>query len=183
MQEEKIKELLNELADRTIEPVRDGLDEDIKRRIPQSLAPHRGGWDTINIIIDLRVSRLAAAAVIIITMVLLANFFGNRDSAGEGIYQDSKLLIKYLGGKGTRGSPDLSEAEMSGFYRSLAERGREVTYYGGSIDPADKDAVLMHWKLPDGSYKVIFNNLRIEVVSAEDLVRLQARMLQNKSNR
>ncbi len=182
MTEEKLKGLLNELADGTVEPVRDGFNEDIKRQIPQSLVPHRGGWDTINIIIDLRVSRLAAAAVIIITMVLLANFFGGRDSAGDDIYQDSKLLIKrYLEGEGATGGDSL--AEMSRFYEYLVDGGKQVTYYGGSIDPQDKEAVLIHWKLSDGSYKVIFNDLRIKVVSAEELIELQAQMLQKKAKR
>lgn len=182
MTEEKLKGLLNELADGTVEPVRDGLNDDIKRQIPQSLMPHRGGWDTINIIIDLRVSRLAAAAVIIITMVLLASFFGGRDSAVGDIYQDSKLLIKrYLEGEEAAGGDSL--ADMARFYEYLVDGSRQVTYYGGSTDPADKDAVLIHWKLSDGSYKVIFNNLRIKIVSAEELIKLQAQMLQKKSKR
>ena len=95
MREEKLKELLNELADATVEPVRPGLTEDIKRQIPQRLRPHRGGMDTINIIIDLRINKLAAAAAIIITVALCANFLGGQGPAGEGIYQDSKLLAKY----------------------------------------------------------------------------------------
>ena len=69
MREEKLEKLLNELADATAEQPRPGLAEDIRRRIPQQLSPHRGRMDTINIIIDLRISRLAAAAAIIITMI------------------------------------------------------------------------------------------------------------------
>ncbi len=162
MTEEKLKELLNGLADATAEPVRDGLNEDIKCRIPQSLVPHRGGWDTINIIIDLRVSRLAAAAVIIITTVLLASLFGSRDSAGEGIYQDSKLLIKYcLGGEDAHRSDVL----MSKLGEALAQQGREVVYYDNKPDPEDRYAVVMHWKLPDGRYGVIFGDLTTKTVS------------------
>jgi hypothetical protein len=177
MTEEKLKELLNGLAAATTEPVRDGLNEDIKRRIPQSLAPHRGGWDTINIIIDLRVSRLAAAAVIILTTVLLANLFGSRDSAGEGIYQNSKLLIKYcLEGEGAHRSDVLSRLG-----EALAQQGREVVYYDNKPDPEDRYAVVMHWKLPDGRYSVIFSDLTTKTVSSDTLIKLQAQMLQKNA--
>lgn len=181
MTEEKLKELLNELADGTAEPVRDGLSEDIKRRIPQSLAPHRGGRDTINIIIDLRISRLAAAAAIIITIVLLASFFSSRDSAGKGIYQDSKLLIGYiLGGEYAHRSDVL--AGLSKLRDTLVQQGREVVYYDNKPDPEDNYAVIMYWKLPDGRYGVIFGDLTTKTVSPDILIMLQARMLQKEAN-
>ena len=94
--QEYLKKALNELAQRTAEPVRPGLAEDIKHRIPQQLSPHRGRMDTINIMIDLRVGKLTAAAVIIITMVLCARFFDGQYSTCEGIFQDSKMLVKYF---------------------------------------------------------------------------------------
>lgn len=180
MTDEKLKELLNTVADTTGGPAPSGLNEDIKRQIPQTLALHRGGWDTINIIIDLRVSKLAAAAVIIVTMVLLAGVFGERSSADGDIYQDGKLLINYcLKGEGASTSNVL--AGMSRFYEYLIYRGKEVTYYGDNINPADKDALLLHWKLADGNYRVIFSDLRIESVAPEQLIKLQARMLQKKT--
>jgi len=179
MKEEKLGKLLNELGERTVEPVRPGLAEDIKHQIPHSLVPHRGSMDTINIIIDLRISKLAAAAVIIITMILLANFFGGRDSIGNGIYQDSKLLIKYcLGGVGK--SNMLAGRSK---YEYLVHQGKDVVYYGDSIDPEDGNAVLMQWKLSDDKYKIIFGDLREKEVSAEELIELQARMLQRKTGR
>jgi len=180
MTEEKLKELLNELADGTAGPVRDGLNEDIKRRIPQTPAPHRGGWDTINIIIDLRVSRLAAAAVIVLTMVLLANLFSSRDSAAKGIYQDSKLLIKYcLQGEGAHRSDVL--AGLSKLRDTLVQQGREVVYYDNKPDPEDSYAVIMCWKLPDSRYGVIFGDLTTKTVGPDILIRLQARMLQKNA--
>jgi len=182
MTEERLKELLGELTNATTEPVRQGLGEDIKHRIPQTLMPHRGGWDTINIIIDLRVSKLTAAAVIILTLLLLANLFGGRDATGADIFQDSKLLIGYwLSGENAHKSDVL--AGMSGLYEYLAQQGKEVTYYGDCIEPEDGSAVLMHWKLSDDNYRVIFSDLRIRTVGAEDLIRLQARMLQNITQR
>jgi hypothetical protein len=180
-EEETLPKLLNELADATAaEPARDSLAEDIKQQIPHRLAPHKKGMDTVNIMIDLRISKLAAAAVIIITMILSANFLGGRNSAGDGIYRDGKLLIKYcLTGEDATKSDVLSG--VSNFYEYLLQQGRDVVYYGGGIDTKDNNAVLMHWKLPDDKYRVMFADLRTEEVTAEELVKLQARMLQKKA--
>jgi hypothetical protein len=54
-------------------------------------------------------------------------------------------------------------------------------YYGDSVDPQDSDAVLIQWKLSDGEYRVIFGDLREKTVSAEELIRLQAKMLRKKA--
>lgn len=179
MREEKLEKLLNELADATAGPVHPHLAEDIKHQIPQQLSPHRGGMDTVNIIIDLRISKLAAAAAIIVTMILFANFFGGQSPADGGIYQNGKLLIKYcLGGIGTDRSNVLTAKSR---YEYLAQRVKDVVYYGDSVDPQDSNAVLIQWKLSDGEYKVIFGDLREKTVSAEELIRLQARMLQKKA--
>jgi hypothetical protein len=179
VREEKLGKLLNELADATAEPVHPYLAEDIKHQIPQQLSPHRGGMDTVNIIIDLRISKLAAAAAIIVTMILFANFFGGQSPADGGIYQNGKLLIKYcLGGIGADRSNVLTAKSR---YEYLAQRVKDVVYYGDSVDPQDSNAVLIQWKLSDGEYKVIFGDLREKTVSAEELIRLQARMLQKKA--
>lgn len=176
--QEKLPKLLNELADATAaEPVADGLAEDIKQQIPHRLAAHRGGMNTVNIMIDLRISKLAAAAVIIITMFLCASFLGGWDSTGGGIYQESKTLVRYL--LGDAGKGDVLAGRTR--YEYLASQGKDIVYYGDSIDSADKDAVLMHLKLSDGKYKVIFADLRTEVVTAEELIKLQAQMLQKKA--
>jgi hypothetical protein len=179
MNEEKLEKLLNELADATAEPVHPYLAEDIKHQIPQQLSPHRGGMDTVNIIIDLRISKLAAAAAIIVTMILFANFFGGRSQSSGGIYQSGKLLIKYcLEGSGAEQSNVLAAKAR---YEYLVQTGKDVVYYGNSVDPQDSDAVLVQWKLSDGEYKVIFGDLREKTVSAEELIRLQAQMLQKKA--
>ena len=180
-EEETLPKLLNELADATAaEPLRPGLAEDIKQQIPHRLTPHRGGMDTVNIMIDLRISKLAAAAVIIITMILSANFLGGRGATSNGIYQDSKLLIKYCLAGEDAGKSDVLSG-MSGFYEYLVQQGRDVVYYGGGIDTKDTNAVLMQWTLPDGKYRVMFVDLRMETVTAEELIKLQARMLQKKA--
>ena len=179
MREEKLEKLLNELADATTELVRPHLAEDIKHQIPQQLSPRRGGLDTVNIIIDLRIGKLAAAVAIIVTMILFANLHRSRSPEGDGILQDSKLLIKYcLGNIDTRRSNVLAAKSR---YEHLAQRVEDVVYYGDSIDPEDSNAVLIQWKLSNGKYKVVFGDLREKTVSAEELIKLQARMLQKKA--
>ncbi len=175
MKQEKLDNLLNELADRTAEPVRPGLAEDIKQQIPEGLGTLRGGLNTINIIVDLRINRLAAAAAIIIAMILLVSFFGGRDSEGGNIYQEGKFFLRYLFGRG-----ETDALTVRSRYEQLVQEGKEVVYYGDSVDARDSNAVLMQWKISDGKYKVIFSDFSIRQVSAEELIRLQAQMLQKR---
>jgi hypothetical protein len=175
---ERLEKLLNELADWTAEAVQPDLAESIKQRIPHRLIPHRSGMDTINIIIDLRVGKLAAAAAIIITMVLWGSLFRGSDSVGSGLYQDGKVMMKYLLGTGVKGS---STAAVKARYEYLTQKGEDVVYYGDNIDPQDSNAVLMHWRLSDGNYRVVFGDLREKTVTAEELIGLQARILQKKA--
>lgn len=180
MEEEKLGKLLNELAQRTAEPVRPGLAEDIKHHIPPGLMRLRGRMDTVNIIIHLRVNKLAAAAAIIITMILCASFLTGRDSTVGGIYQNGRMLVEYFLQGNSAGIRDtLSGLSKSSEY--LARQGKDAVYYGDSIDPKDSNAVLMHWKLSDGTYRVIYGDLHTEIVGAEQLIKLQARMLQKKT--
>jgi len=175
MKEEKLKKLLNELANATAEPVHAGLAEDIKDQIPHRLIPHKGGMDTIHILIDLRINKLTAAAVIIITIVLCVHFLGGRDAAGGGIYEDIKYWRSWMG----PGRSNVSAGRAK--YEYLAHQGKQVRYYGDSIDPEDSEAVLVQWKLADGKYRVIFADSRTEVVSAEELIKLLSRMLEKKA--
>jgi hypothetical protein len=180
MNEENLEELLNELADSTSEPAPLYLAEDIKHQIPRQLSPHRGGLGTISIIIDLRISKLAAAAAIIVTMILFANFFGGQNQDGDSIYQSGKMLIKYcLEGSGANRDNILETAKSR--YESLARMGKDVVYYGDNLDSRDSNAVLIQWKVSDDEYRVVFGDLREETVSAEELIRLQSRMLQKRS--
>jgi hypothetical protein len=179
MNEEKLEKLLNELADATSEPGPSCLAEEIKRQIPQQLSPHRGGLDTVNIIIDLRISKLAAAAVIVLTMILFANFFGGRSQGNGGIYQSGKLLVEYCLGDIEADRSNVLAAKAR--YEYLAQRVKDIVYYGDSVDPRDSNAVLIQWKVSDGEYRVVFGDLREETVSAEELIRLQGQMLQKKT--
>jgi len=177
MKEEETGKLLNELAARTVEPVRTDLAEDIKQQIPARLVLHRG-MDTVNIIIDLRIGKLAAAAVIIITMLLCANFLGTPRTADEGLIEESRMLVKWLLAGEDVGQEKVLEG-MSKFYDYLVSQGKDVTFYR-NVGPEDSNAVMMHWKISEDRYAVIFSNLREEKVTAEELVDLQARMLQKK---
>ncbi|MDD5064609.1 MAG: hypothetical protein PHQ35_07635 [Phycisphaerae bacterium] len=179
MKEEKLEKLLNELADATTGRAPSYLAENIKHQIPQQLSAHKGGIDTVNIIVDLRISKLAAAAAIILTMILFANFFGGRNQENAGIYQNSKLLLQYCF-SGIDADRNNVLATAKSRYEYLAQLGKDVVYYGDSVDPRDSDAILMQWKVSDSEYKVLFGNLRERTVSAEELIRLQSRMLQKK---
>jgi hypothetical protein len=174
--EEELKELLNKLPDVITEPVPQGLGEDIKRQIPHRLSPHRGGINTINIIIDFRINKLAAAAAIIITVIFCATFLGGRDSTNGSVLQDSMLLIKYWGAADTS---DISAGRTR--YEHLLGRGEDVVWYGDRLDPKDRGAVLIQRKLPDGKYEVMFVDGREKHVTAEELIPLLTRMLQKKT--
>jgi len=176
MGKEELKELLNKLPDAMTEPVRPGLGEDIKRQIPHRLSPHRVGMDTINIIIDFRINKLAAAAAIIITIIFCATFLGGRDSTGGSVLQDSMLLIKYWGAADTS---NISAGRSK--YEHLLQRGEDVVWYGDRLNPKDSGAVLMQRNLADGKYEVTFVDGREKQVTAEDLITLLSEMLQKKT--
>jgi hypothetical protein len=176
MKEEKIQKLLSELGPRITEAVRPDLGEEIKQRIPHRLSRHKIGWNTVNIIIDLRLSKSAAAAIIILTMILLLNLFGGHDSAGGGIFKDGMLLINYW-----RGSTENQVSVSRSRYELLRNRGENVIWYGDSIDVKDANAVLMQRKLPDGKYELTFTDGREKQVDSEQLVGLLARMLEERT--
>ncbi len=176
MRKEKIEELLKELGRRTIEPVRPGLCNEIKQQIPQRLLRHRLSWDTISIIIDLRMSRSTAAAAIIIAMILLLNVFGSRYSTENGIIRDSVMLLRYW-----RGQPEFDTSAGRMKYEYLLNRGEEVVWYGDKInetDQKDSNTILIQRKLPEGGYEITFIDGRQQKVNAEELVTLLSRMVQ-----
>jgi len=176
MIEQNIEQLLSELAPRTVEPVRPGLNEEIKQRIPHRLTRHKINWDTVNIIIDLRLNRSVAAAVIIVSVLLLLNLYGSRDGTSGGIVQDGMLLLKYFG---AGRNPDIEAGKAK--YELLIERGQDVAWYGDWVNVADSNAVLMQQKLPAGKYMVTFVDGREAEVDSEQLVELLSRTMQKKA--
>lgn len=175
MEKRELEELLKGLPERLIERARPGLAQEIKSRIPDRLSLHR--MDTVRIIVDLRISRLAAAAAILLAVFLIGTFFGGRDAYGLHMYQDGKLLLKYAIG-GEKASRAEALAGLEKFRDELASQGREVVFYGDRANLKDQYAVLMYWPLPDGKYGVILADLSARTVTPKTLIRLQARMLQ-----
>jgi len=179
MGKHKIEELLRALAERGIEPARPELSGEIKARIPARLVAHR--MDTINIIVDLRISRVAAAAIILLAMLLIGSFLGGRDADGRQVLEDGKLFLRY-----TLKGENACKAEFLGnlaqFRDALIAQGREVVYYGKQANFNDPCAVIMHWKLPDGRYGVILGDMTARTVSARTLITLQDHMLRERAN-
>ena len=175
--QEKLNKLLKQLANTSEEPVRPSLADDIKNQIPHRLIPH-GGLGNINIIIDLRISKLAAAAVIIITMVICANFFARKHAPTGSIYKEGKMFVKYLVGAADEEKDKVFSGKAE--YEKLLSRGKEVYFYGENTDLQDSNSILIQWKLKHGNYRVIFADLRAKTVTPEQLIELQAKMLQEK---
>ena len=58
-------------------------------------------------------------------------------------------------------------------YRSLTEENKEPVYYGQTVGPDDSDKMLLRWKLDDGQYRVIFGDLNVKTVTADELAELE----------
>jgi hypothetical protein len=175
---ERIAELLKAFPKRGLEPVRPGLMQEIKNRIPHRLIAHR--MDTINIIVDLRISRIAAAAAILLALVVAGGIFGGREALSKRMYQDGKAFLKYTfaGEDAYRG--DIIN-ELLNLRDSLLAQGKEVVYYGDRTNLSDPHVVLMHWRLDEDRYGVILGDLSARTVSGKTLIRLQAYMLKEQS--
>ena len=58
-------------------------------------------------------------------------------------------------------------------YKSLVDESKEPVYYGETVRPNDSSKVLLRWKLDEGQYRVIFGDLRVKTVTAEELAKLE----------
>jgi len=180
METEKIQQRLVQMTRMTEEPVREDLAEDIKRHIPNKLNHHRKGFDGINIIIDLRISKLAAAVIIIATLIVSASLFNTHDNSA-GLIQEGKLMVRYLLGKSETKAP--SEYYLNyyhDYYNELLKEGKEVVYYGENSLPADANSIIIHWKVSEDTYNVVFGNLEMKTLNSEQLIQIQAQMLQKR---
>ena len=80
------------------------------------------------------------------------------------------------------GSPELRELvgrlmkidRVGMMYTTLEKEGKDPAYYGDKVSAASPNAVLFRWKIDDGTYRVVFGDLRTEDVSAERLAELEA---------
>ena len=59
------------------------------------------------------------------------------------------------------------------FYMMLVQERKEPVYYGETVTPEDTDAVLLRWKISDNQYRVIFGDLSVGTVTAEQLATLE----------
>jgi hypothetical protein len=66
------------------------------------------------------------------------------------------------------------------FYMTLVADGNDPAYYGDKVTPEFPHAVLMRWKAEDDNYRVIFGDLTVEDVTADELAELEAAPLNNK---
>jgi len=176
MANRRIEDLLSEMGQRGVERPRPGLARAIKDRIPYRLVPHR--MDTISIIVDLRVSRIAAAAVIVLALLLAGVFLGRRDAAGRRLYDDGRLFLQYaLSGQEVCNAQVVSN--LAHLRDDLIAQGREVVFYGDAVDLSNRYAVVMYWKLDDDKYGVVLGDLSARTVSSSTLIRLQTHMLKD----
>ena len=59
------------------------------------------------------------------------------------------------------------------FYQKLVTDKKEPVYYGQTVGPDDTDAVLLRWKVSDDEYRIIFGDLSVGNVTAEELAALE----------
>jgi outer membrane lipoprotein-sorting protein len=60
------------------------------------------------------------------------------------------------------------------FFQKLIREGNEPVYHGDKVTAEFGDSVLMRWKVSDKQYRVIFGNLTVKTVSADELAALEA---------
>jgi len=174
---QRIEDLLKALARHGIERARPGLAQEIKARIPRRLIPNRA--DIIGLIAHLRINRLAAAATILLTFLVVGGLLGGREAVGKQMLEDSKLLLQYtLGGKNA-GRARIIESLMD-FRNDMAAQGREAVCYPDRANLDDRLAILMYWKLSDDRYGVVVGDLSTRTVSGDMLIRLQTYMLEKQ---
>ena len=177
MKDQGLIRLLKDLGRRGIEKARPELAQQIKGCIPDRLTAHR--LDTINIVVDLRISRLAAAAVIVITFVMLGVIFGLRDTGG--MLRDGKTFLNYCLGGEQACQSDILASDLPRLREYLVSQGKEVVYYGDKAAIGDRYAVVMYWRLPDDRYGVIFGDMTTGTINSRTLIRLQSRMLKERT--
>ncbi len=64
------------------------------------------------------------------------------------------------------------------FYKELLKKAKDPAYHGDKIEPGMANAVLMRWRLATGEYQVIFANLQVATIPAEQLWLLEATLPQ-----
>ncbi|MHC4084697.1 MAG: LamG domain-containing protein [Planctomycetota bacterium] len=122
---------------------------------------------------------------IVETLKFFADFADGRypsSLSGMSVVKEfSEALIMKFGGRMPLGDPN--EAEIAKIiklqtigmtYAMMVKDGNDPAYYGDRVTAQFPHAVLMRWKIADGTYRVIFGDLTVEDVSAENLAELEA---------
>ncbi len=55
---------------------------------------------------------------------------------------------------------------MAVFYQKLVREKHDPEYFGATVNPGDKRAVLLRWKLDDGGHRVIYGDLSVRNVAS-----------------
>ena len=93
----------------------------------------------------------------------VVKLIGDKDSY-EGLSDDAKTRMTSM--------KMLLDAPLL-FYEELLDNKKDPMYCGDAVRPEDTDKVLMRWKLDDGHYRVIFGDLNVKTVTAEELADLE----------
>lgn len=129
-----------------------------------------------------RLPKSVAAQVeqIVDSLKLYAKLSGGHYPKVSQIYGDStrdKMLemAGFNGGfdKDWLNDPKYQEIREStgGFGRInvLQRQNPDIKYFGQTVGPKDSDKVLIYWQLDDGSYQVIYGDLRSDAVGADNI--------------
>jgi len=102
--------------------------------------------------------------------------------AGMNVVREfSEALIMKFGGQPALGDPNEEEVakiiklqSIGMTYAMMVKDGNDPAYYGDRITAQFPHAVLMRWKIDEGTYRVIYGDLAIEDISTEFLAELEA---------
>jgi hypothetical protein len=106
---------------------------------------------------------------------------------GEALQQEIMVRTKKLSDEMLIKTKKISEAmqqelmnktmQLQGpsfFYNKLVQDGKEPVYHGDKVTTEFGDSVLMRWKIAENQYRVIFGNLSVQTVNADELAELEA---------
>lgn len=168
---------LKELAQCVAEPVPAHLGDKIRRNIPARLH-HRWGKDAVNIIIHFRISRFTAVVAILLTLVVCWILFGDTGRGDTPLYRE---LIGMDWLPSEEAGHEAVRSAMQTRYRWLVEQGYEAEYYGDIVDFENTYDIILHWRIDEDRYRVIFASLEPRIVTAKELIHLQTTMLKSRA--
>ena len=173
MAESRLEELLRELGRREVEPAPQSLGERIKHHIPIRHGAYGLGRGPINIMVHLKISRMAAVVAIVLSLIVFGSFFGNKSWSVAEWVQDARVAVRDALGTGG------AAVDLAKVYEDLINSGVEVVYFERNANSQDPTLILMYWKLAEGDYRVVFSNGRVIRASPEMLIQLQAQTIRD----